>query len=1203
MDDQLVSDVSQKALTRLQRLGMLPLDSPFMPPPGPDFLRVANGLSEESYYKVASTKKKGKTVKTVDYYFGEVLHELYLRALREPLFQMQIEAKRGVFKEAVFVPGHIWSENWDSYVESVAKPNVRAKPVTGPAPADVMVIGKMPWKEEMTVGRNFVSTTGKELIEAIKHARIKGSRDWYITNLVKFVPPDETTTLKASWIADCLPLLAQELRLVRPKFIVCLGADACKYLLKHTSHLGHVEGTSLKKHGIGYLEGRTITFRYFVGEDADKPEWQEARVIVTPHPAAVVHDDSVKRQLHRGFERFNLILNDKDTGEETDLDHRVCETLEEAEAILAEAEADLTESPLKFVAWDAEWQGQHPMNEGSYIRTIQMSWKFKNAICFKLRHAGGKISFVDADDEPAIDRLMVLLTKFMKGKRAVGHFLVADLEWLQYFGFDLLSSFKVPTEPDAEGNPAWYRCQMGEGGFDTAMACHALEETSFLGLETLTMRYTSAPRYDIPLEDWKNAYCKAKNIKPAALEGYGDCPDDVLIPYALYDADVSLRIAYRLEELLSCDYFEQNAWEAFWESMIIQPVILEIHQTGIAVDRFRVDKLTTDFLRARNNLEAEIKKEINWPNFNLRSPQQVREYLFGEELNRAVTKDSSKAFTRLRPKDAISLRIEPLVNTDKRPKRWAELVDKGVVDEHTPSTSKATLAILAQDNPDYEKDINRLRDHRFLDQVLKSVLRPPLQDKDGVYLVDDDNGCFQYDKGLAASIDDDGRVRPNLRPTAETGRWKCARPNLQNLAKARDPDYERLLGKEEDGTLRYKHKIRSMLCSPSVIVSEFRKTWKQLKRKAQRQRLLELYQPILKYPDRFLRDFMKDDSLFIPGEDEVFIDFDFKGAELYGMAVMSGDEIMIEHAKRNIVYPDEGYDANGKEVPGGKFAHPEYFDIHSNVAVMAFRLTIPDGTISDEKTAKKLGVPVGTSFSDYFNKPVGSPLPATKNGLAAIGKAHLRIVAKSVIFGVAYGRAAKAIALAVREQKVEISEDEAQQVINALFSQYTKLKPYFEACCKRAVEERWLCNCYGRFRHFPEVDDRKAAGEFERQAMNFPIQSAIASALDRGVMELYNVRTRMEKEYGEKPFLFCLTIHDAVLIQAKARYVSTLIDSGIIETAMCKTHPIFPADLSGMPMPGGPYYLGLDFEVSEYWSETVSTKRCEELGIPTKFGK
>ena len=93
------------------------------------------------------------------------------------------------------------------------------------------------------------------------------------------------------------------------------------------------------------------------------------------------------------------------------------------------------------------------------------------------------------------------------------------------------------------------------------------------------------------------------------------------------------------------------------------------------------------------------------------------------------------------------------------------------------------------------------------------------------------------------------------------------------------------------------------------------------------------------------------------------------------MAIMTGDRTMIDHATRNQLPED----------------HPDFYDIHSNVAVLAFKL----------KCAP------------------------TKSGLASIGMSHLRIVAKSVIFGIAYGRGAKAIALAAREQKVDVSVDAA----------------------------------------------------------------------------------------------------------------------------------------------------------------------------------
>jgi len=91
-----------------------------------------------------------------------------------------------------------------------------------------------------------------------------------------------------------------------------------------------------------------------------------------------------------------------------------------------------------------------------------------------------------------------------------------------------------------------------------------------------------------------------------------------------------------------------------------------------------------------------------------------------------------------------------------------------------------------------------------------------------------------------------------------------------------------------------------------------------------------------------------------------------------------------------------------------------------------------------------------------------------------------------VIFGIAYGRQAKAIALQAKEQKVNVTVQEAQTVIDAIFEMYPELSPFFTEAKSRALNEKWLCNCFGRFRRFPTTSDYKLEGEFERQAMNFP---------------------------------------------------------------------------------------------------------------------
>lgn len=1127
----------QRELNRAIGLrGMYPLNAPGMPGPGPDFLRVAQALGDDTVYKkIAKTKE-------IDYRPGAVLEDLYKQALRRPGFSLQVQTRPGQFKEAVFVTGHIWGEHMAEWEASQYDPFVESKPVTGPHRADVMVVGKMPWKDETEEGRNFVGDTGEILIEMCKKLHIKGLTKWYVTNLLKFMPPDGSTTLRAGWIDDCLPLLHQELRIVRPRYILFLGADASKEILG-------------KKFGVGYMEGRVVPLTYPVHADKEQePQLHTAQCMTVIHPAQIAREPTMARTLERGLARFaNLIQGADFAGEEEGLDHRVCTSLEEAEEWTHEASLELADEEPKYrlLAIDAEWEGQHPVNQNAWIATVQISWADKKSICFHLRDEEGKVVFRDAGGKPAVKRLAKLLNGFVNAYRVVGHFLVSDLEMLCGEGFDFRAGFEVPFEDDADGTPAWMRCMRGEGGLDTAMMAHAVEETAMLGLEHLLMRYTTCPRYDIPLEDAVQELCKKLGVKRGALEGYGKIPRDILVPYANYDADGTRRLAVELLGYLDNDYEGNNCWEPFWESMIIQPVILEIHQNGMYVDRKRVDELTHKFMTARAAKEDEIKKAANWESFNIRSVQHVKEYLFGMKLN--GKRDKEGDHVRIRPRGAHSLKIKPLLTTDKPPKKWEDVEAQGKEMEHNPSTGKAVLAILAQEQlaagkKEVADAINQIRDYRFLDQVLKSMLRPPVTDEAGNWLYESEDlgsgveNLHVYDAGLASCVDDDGMVRTHLYPTAETGRWKSARPNLQNISKTRDPDYFRLLGFEDPETRKkpiYDKKLRSILTMPPRTVAVPVVKWRKGR-------------PVVEYEKC----------------DWVGIESDLKGAELAGMAIMAGAKKMIEHSERANKYPEEGYDSDGKEVPGGKYPHPEYYDIHSNVAILAFKLKCHP----------------------------------SKQGLKDVGKAHIRNIAKTVIFGLCYGRGAKAIALAAKEQGVDITVEEVEKVIAAIFQMYPELVPLFAECRERALNERWLCHCFGRFRRFPPVNDFKLEGEFERQAMNYPIQGMIASLVDRWAATLHAAKRKLLPEYGEEIFQWQLQIHDALVVRCKPQYVEYVADT-LIPWAVRQV-PIYPTRLDGSPVTGrGPYHLGVETEVFDHWGERLKVADCERLSIPTRFGK
>jgi uracil-DNA glycosylase family 4 len=1141
--------------------GMYPLNAPGMPSPGPDFMRVATGLGDGTIYQ-----KNAKT-KELLYVPGPKLVDLYKRALREPLFTLSVQVRGGAFKPVKFVPGHIWNENMDSWHQSMLDPSVKAKPVTGPHRAEIMVIGKMPWREETSDGRNFVSDTGEILINTCHKLHIKGLKKWYVTNLLKFMPPDESTTLKASWIDDCLPLLQQELRIVRPKYILFLGADASKEVLG-------------KKFNVSYMEGRVLplTFPIHLSND-DTPEFHTAQCMTVIHPAQIAREPTMERVLERGLSRWGLLISGADFQTEEEVDHRCCESLEEAEAWTEEAAAELNAQERKYqlIAVDAEWEGQHPINDNAWVATLQFSWAEKKAITFHLRNTKGKIVFRDRQGKPAIKRLAKLLNKFVNKYRVVGHFLVSDLEMIAKDGFDFTKGFEVPLHDDGD-TPAWQRLMNGEGGLDTSAMAHAIEETAMLGLEHLAMRYTTCPRYDVPMEDAIGRLCKKLGIKRKALEGYGKIPRKTMIgcgkyatepptpSYTCYDADSCRRLCTTLMAYLDNDYEGNNCWEACWESMIIQPVILEMHQNGIFVDRKRLDELTMKFVVAKSALEDKIKLEANWSEFNIRSIQHVKEYLFGHKLNGKLNKAGWPV--KIRPDDAKCLNIMPLLTTDKPPKLWSDIVMHGKTREHNPSTGKAVLAVLAQDNPKVSSQIQQIRDYRFLDQVLKTMLRPPLTDDDGDIIYESDelygnDNLMIYDKGLASCIDDDGMVRTHLYPTAETGRWKSARPNLMNISKTRDPDYLRLLGYEDPETKLhpiYDKKLRSILMAPPEDVPVAVRKWRN---------------------NKIVVEFEKSPW--------VLIESDIKGAELYQMAIMCGSPAMLDHCERAINYPESGYSADGCKAPVGHkcegldkkgkpkkecelcgYPHPDFYDIHSNLAVRAFKLACHP----------------------------------SKFGLGTLGKAHLRNITKTAIFGLFYGRGAKAIAFAIKEQGVETTVDEVQKIIDSIFDTYPEMLAFFELVKARVAKERWLCHSYGRLRRFPVVreDDKKLGGEFERQGINYFIQGGVASFVDRWLATMNHVKRQLMPVHGEEIFQWQLMIHDASMIRAKPQYVDYII--GTLIPWSIQQIPIYAVHPDGEFIEDrGPYHFGVDTETYVNWGERISKERCSQLDIPTRYGR
>jgi DNA polymerase len=95
-----------------------------------------------------------------------------------------------------------------------------------------MIIGMCPGVEENTTGLPFVGRSGRILDKTLNDL---GNPKVYITNLVKcYVKPG--TKLKDKWIEQCIPFLLAQIKIIKPKIIVTLGADASFRMLKNTKY-------------------------------------------------------------------------------------------------------------------------------------------------------------------------------------------------------------------------------------------------------------------------------------------------------------------------------------------------------------------------------------------------------------------------------------------------------------------------------------------------------------------------------------------------------------------------------------------------------------------------------------------------------------------------------------------------------------------------------------------------------------------------------------------------------------------------------------------------------------------------------------------------------------------------------------------------------------------------------------------------------
>jgi DNA polymerase len=148
-----------------------------------------------------------------------------------------------------------------------------AVPGEGPSDAELLFIGEGPGFHENEQGRPFVGAAGRFLDE--KRSEV------FITNVVKCRPPGNRDP-QTEELAACSNYLDRQIHALNPKVIVTLGRFSMARFLPNAK-ISSVHGQGMR------IRGRLVVAMY--------------------HPAAALHQHSLKKTIEADFSRLPVIID------------------------------------------------------------------------------------------------------------------------------------------------------------------------------------------------------------------------------------------------------------------------------------------------------------------------------------------------------------------------------------------------------------------------------------------------------------------------------------------------------------------------------------------------------------------------------------------------------------------------------------------------------------------------------------------------------------------------------------------------------------------------------------------------------------------------------------------------------------------------------------------------------------------------------
>lgn len=148
---------------------------------------------------------------------------------------------------------------------------------SGHPEAKVMFVGEAPGADEDAQGLPFVGKAGQLLTKIIESTKAFKREEVFIANVLKCRPPGNRTPLPEE-VAQCRPYLEEQIKIIKPRLIMALGASAAQALLQTDESVGKLRN---RWHDFGGIPLR-----------------------VTYHPAALLRFEGYKKDVWADMKEF-----------------------------------------------------------------------------------------------------------------------------------------------------------------------------------------------------------------------------------------------------------------------------------------------------------------------------------------------------------------------------------------------------------------------------------------------------------------------------------------------------------------------------------------------------------------------------------------------------------------------------------------------------------------------------------------------------------------------------------------------------------------------------------------------------------------------------------------------------------------------------------------------------------------------------------